>query len=353
MESAVTPPSHLQLKKLPAALLPWYCQNARILPWRENRDPYRIWVSEIMLQQTRVDTVIPYYLRFLKELPSIQSLAQAPEEKLLKLWEGLGYYSRVRNMQRAARQICNEYGGVFPSDPAQVGALAGIGPYTVGAICSIAFEQPTPAVDGNVLRVVSRITENGSNIGDVAFKKAVTAALKAVYPPAGSRGDFTQSLMELGAIVCLPNGAPRCAGCPAAAFCLANRHQSWQQYPVLPKKPARKVEQMTVFLLCFEQQIAVCRRPDSGLLSGMWQLPNLMQPADEATVGNWLKKHNINGKVTRKPFKKKHIFTHVEWQMTCYTVQCEDKNSEFFWAGSEALQTTVALPTAFKKLLKP
>ena len=174
MGLAVTPPNQLQLKKLPAALLPWYRQNARVLPWRENKYPYRVWVSEIMLQQTRVDTVIPYYLRFLKQLPTVQSLAQAPEEKLLKLWEGLGYYSRVRNMQRAALQICREHGGVFPTDPKKVGALTGIGPYTVGAICSIAFEQATPAVDGNVLRVVSRITENGSNIADAAYKKAVT-----------------------------------------------------------------------------------------------------------------------------------------------------------------------------------
>lgn len=352
MGLAVTPPNQLQLKKLPAALLPWYRQNARALPWRENKDPYRVWVSEIMLQQTRVDTVIPYYLRFLKQLPTVQSLAQAPEEKLLKLWEGLGYYSRVRNMQRAALQICREHGGVFPTDPKKVGALTGIGPYTVGAICSIAFEQATPAVDGNVLRVVSRITENGSNIADAAYKKAVTEALKAVYPPAGDRGDFTQSLMELGAIVCLPNGAPRCGGCPAAGFCLANQNSSWQQYPVLLKKPARKVQQLTVFLLRFGNEIAVCKRPDTGLLAGMWQLPNTQQAPGAKTAESWLAEHKICGELYPKPQKQKHIFTHIEWQMQCYTVQCSNKSQEFVWVSEEELNKTVALGSAFKKLVK-
>lgn len=347
----ITPPDAAFLQKLVAPLLDWYRQNARILPWRENKDPYRVWVSEIMLQQTRVDTVIPYYLRFLKELPDVCALANADEEKVLKLWEGLGYYSRVRNMQRAAKQICTEFNGVFPSKPEQVKGLVGIGPYTVGAICSIAFEQATPAVDGNVLRVISRICENGSDIANAAYKKAVTMALKAVYPPKGDRGDFTQSLMELGAIVCLPNGAPKCNVCPVAKLCGACRHNSWQRYPVLAEKPQRKIQPMTVFLLQYHGEIAVCKRPDSGLLAGMWELPNVLQKESENVVFSWLASHGISDRPTLKPVRKKHIFTHIEWQMSCYTVSCSKRYEGFVWVDEQKLNTTVALPTAFKKLL--
>lgn len=352
MSSNVQKPHITLLQKLPAALLPWYQTHKRVLPWRENTDPYRIWVSEIMLQQTRVDTVIPYYLRFLKELPTIESLANAEEEKLLKLWEGLGYYSRVRNMQRAARQICQDFGGVFPSNPKEVGTLVGIGPYTVGAICSIAFEAATPAVDGNVLRVISRIDENSSNIAETAYKKAVTEALQQVYPEPGRRGDFTQSLMELGATVCLPNGAPKCLDCPAKEFCKANQHGSWQQYPVLAKKPQRKVQHMAVFLLLCEDCIAVCKRNETGLLAGMWQLPNTPQKAGEKTVSAWLEKHKIIEKPIGKPKVAKHVFTHIEWQMNCYTLHCKTKYSDFYWASRAELGSSVAMPSAFKKLLK-
>lgn len=352
MSSTIQMPHIALLQKLPEALLPWYQAHKRVLPWRENTDPYRVWVSEIMLQQTRVDTVIPYYLRFLEELPTIKDLADAEEEKLLKLWEGLGYYSRVRNMQRAARQICRDFGGVFPSDPKDVGSLVGIGPYTVGAICSIAFEAATPAVDGNVLRVISRIDENSSNIADTAYKKAVTEALRQVYPKPGQRGDFTQSLMELGATVCLPNGAPQCSCCPAKDFCQAYRHGSWQQYPVLAKKPERKIQHMTVFLLQCEDCIAVCKRPKTGLLAGMWQLPNTLQKASTSTVEKWLENNAIQEKPIGKPMTAKHIFTHIEWQMKCYTVHCKEKYSGFYWASRAELGSSVAMPSAFKKLLK-
>ena len=209
------------LAALPARLVPWFAAAKRDLPWRRDREPYHVWVSEIMLQQTRVEAVVGYYERFLTALPDIRALADAPEDKLLKLWEGLGYYSRARNLQKAARQILERHGGIFPRDAADIRALAGIGDYTAGAIGSICFEYPTAAVDGNVLRVVSRVTGSDAPIDKPETKKKIAADLSAVYP-AGHCGDFTQSLMELGATVCTPRGA-KCGGCPLADICAAKR----------------------------------------------------------------------------------------------------------------------------------
>ncbi|MBR7071411.1 MAG: A/G-specific adenine glycosylase [Clostridia bacterium] len=334
------------LGEMVAPLLSWYRQNQRILPWRENTDPYRVWISEIMLQQTRVDTVIPYYLRFLAALPDIRSLAEAPEEQLLKLWEGLGYYSRVRNLQRAAKQIVERHGGVFPSGFDEVRRLTGIGDYTAGAICSIAFSQPTPAVDGNVLRVISRLCKNPYDIKEATTKKQVTEQLAKIYPDEG-RGDFTQSLMELGAIVCLPNGAPLCDRCPLKALCAAADDDP-TQYPIVPPKPVKKIVPMTVFCLRHGDRFAVRKRPQNGLLAGLWELPNLDGTLSEKAVSDYLQAHSIHGTVEAKPRKKKHIFTHIEWQMLCYDIVCAEESPEFCWVTADE----IALPTAFKKLIK-
>ena len=210
------------LEQLPIPLLEWYRDNARRLPWREDPTPYHVWVSEIMLQQTRVAAVLGYYKRFLEEAPDVASLAALPEERLMKLWQGLGYYNRARNLQAAARQIMAEYSGVFPSDYDRIRALKGVGDYTAGAICSIAFGQPRAAVDGNVLRVVARLTGDGSDIAAQATKRKVAQALEQVIP-LQSPGRFTQAMMDLGAMVCLPNGAPLCERCPAQGFCVARR----------------------------------------------------------------------------------------------------------------------------------
>ncbi|MEG2212707.1 MAG: A/G-specific adenine glycosylase, partial [Clostridiales bacterium] len=220
-------------------LVTWYDQNARILPWRENNAPYGVWISEIMLQQTRVETVIPYYERFMQKLPTVESLAEVGEELLLKLWEGLGYYARVRNLQKAARVICRDYQGKFPDSYQKILQLPGIGAYTAGAIVSISFGQPIAAVDGNVLRVISRLTENEQDIASPALKKEITKALETVYPRSRS-GDFTQSLMELGAMICIPHGVPQCTICPVAFLCRANHHHTQLLLPVQAKKPARK-----------------------------------------------------------------------------------------------------------------
>ena len=247
-------------------LCTWYDAGHRDLPWRQDREPYHVWLSEIMLQQTRVEAVKGYYTRFLTELPTIAALADCPPDRLTKLWEGLGYYSRVRNLQKAAKIIMEESGGVFPKTYDAVRALPGIGDYTAGAICSICFDSPTPAVDGNVLRVLSRVTEDGASITAQKTKNACREALLPLYE-AVPRGKLTQALMELGAMVCVPNGAPRCGDCPLKELCLANAHGTWEAYPVKDAKKQKREEEKTVFYLICEDCLAVRKRESRGLLA--------------------------------------------------------------------------------------
>lgn len=334
------------LGALVTPLLAWYRANRRDLPWRENTDPYRVWVSEIMLQQTRVEAVKEYYRRFLVALPTIAALAEADEEQLLKLWEGLGYYSRVRNLQKAAQVIMGEHGGVFPSDPEAIEDLPGIGTYTAGAIASIAFGLPVPAVDGNVLRVITRLTLDATDITKESFKREVATALAEIYPPKAC-GDFTQALMELGAIICLPNGAPLCDSCPLASLCCACRNGEQEQYPVKKAKAARRIEHKTVFVLRYGDRIAVRRRTAAGVLSGMWELPCIDGMPDENSVRTQLDAWGVTGTPNAQK-EKKHIFTHIEWIMHPYTVECAAPYSAFTWVEAEQ----IALPTAFKKLLQ-
>lgn len=341
----------IALREIVSPLLAWYRENRRILPWRENTDPYRVWVSEIMLQQTRVDTVIPYYNRFLERLPDIRSLAEVPEEDLLKLWEGLGYYSRVRNMQKAARAIVKDFGGVFPAEYREILSLPGIGPYTAGAISSIAFERPVPAVDGNVMRVLSRITASEADIADPSVKKQMTAALEAIYP-AGHCGDFTQSLMELGAIVCLPNGAPLCDQCPLRGLCRAFRLGTQLDYPIQAPKPERRKEKKTVLLLCCGDDVALRRRPEGGLLGGLWEFPCLEGVWTPDQILAYLLERGIRAESVKKAGTQRHIFTHVEWQMLTYRVCCLERGDEFRWVTRDMLEDQIALPTAFKKLCR-
>ncbi len=318
-----------ELPYLPERLLPFFADRARDLPWRVNRTPYAVLVSEIMLQQTRVDTVINYFNRFMTELPEVRDLAEAPEEKLLHLWEGLGYYRRVRNLQAAAKMIMSDFGGKFPADETELRKLPGVGDYTAGAIASIAFGLPAPAVDGNVLRVLSRITCSSWDSDSAA------AALRKQYP-AERCSDFTESLMELGATVCVPNGAPHCGTCPVKDLCAASAG-GWQFWPKKPDKKPRKREDLSVFLLRFHDRIACRKRPDTGLLAGLWELPNLPAPAQpDPRWGNVIE--------TRKG---KHIFTHVEWHMTVYTIEAAAEFPEFVWTVPGELP----LPTAFRKFL--
>ena len=333
---------------LPDILLPWFADNARDLPWRKDKDPYHIWLSEIMLQQTRVEAVKGYYHRFLEALPDIQALAEAPEDELLKLWEGLGYYSRVRNLQKAAKMIRLEHDGVFPSDYASILALPGIGDYTAGAIASICFDKPTPAVDGNVLRVISRITEDFQNILAPAMKKRIADNLRRVYPAGEKAYTFNQSLMELGATVCVPNGAPKCEICPMNGVCLAYKNSSWTILPQKEAKKKRRIEYKTVFVLHCNGQTAVQKRPAEGLLASLWQYPNVEGTMDTQDALNKAAEWGVKPAAVEKVLPGKHIFSHVEWHMTCYYLTCESTNDLFVWADEQMMNTKIALPTAFR-----
>ena len=334
---------------LPGLLLPWYAENARALPWRRDREPYHVWVSEIMLQQTRVEAVRGYYERFLAALPDIPSLAAAPEETLLKLWEGLGYYSRARNLQKAAKRIVAQYGGEFPRDYDSVRALPGIGDYTAGAICSICFESPVPAVDGNVLRIAARMCLEPSPIDLPAVKKSVAESLQEVYPK-GHCGAFTQSLIELGACVCMPK-VTKCDICPVREICLSHAHGTQATLPKKLPKREKRVEPRTVFLLEYDGAYAIEQREGKGLLAGLWQFPNTegqLSPSDALQAAE-----NFGVRPTEllRETHKTHIFTHIRWEMVGYHIRCREKSGNFIWATPEELQSAYALPTAFRIFL--
>ncbi len=338
------------LAKITAPLLDWYGKNARALPWRKNTEPYRVWVSEIMLQQTRVETVIPYYLRFMEALPTIEALAEVDEARLMKLWEGLGYYSRARNLQKAARQIVAVHGGRFPKTYAEIRALPGVGPYTAGAIASISFELLTPAVDGNVLRVLARLIGSARDIAIPAVREEFATLLQDIYP-AGHCGDFTQSLMELGATVCLPKAAPRCEICPVSPFCRAYLGGTQAALPVKAKKAPRTRALRTVFLLRCGDKLALRRRAPEGLLGGQWEFPSAeghLRP-DEAAgqLADW----GIPASAPVDGPRRKHIFTHVEWEMVSYLADCSGESPGFHWVTRQTLVEELALPSAFRPFL--
>ena len=333
-----------------APLLTWYDANKRDLPWRSNTDPYRVWVSEIMLQQTRVTAVIPYFERWMSALPDVFALARAEEETLMKLWQGLGYYSRARNLQKAARKIVDEYGGHFPNTYDTLLTLPGVGEYTAGAIASIAFSQKVSAVDGNVLRIVSRVGNIREDILDPRVKKSIRTILNSAVPKNRS-GDFNQALMDLGATVCLPNGKPLCESCPLAALCRAKALGAEQELPLRAKKNPRRAEQMTVYLLLRDGTVALRKRKESGLLAGLWEFPNVPGSLDENTVGKALSDWNLTALDWKKTISARHIFTHVEWHMTGYVVAVKgDGADDFVWADRETLDS-LAVPGAFGKYL--
>lgn len=338
------------LQNLPGALLPWFDQNKRNLPWRQDKDPYHIWLSEIMLQQTRVEAVKGYYTRFLSALPSVADLATADDELLHKLWEGLGYYSRVRNLKKAAQRVMGAHGGAFPSTFEDVRALPGIGPYTAGAIASICFELPTPAVDGNVLRVVSRICNEDTPIDSPAYKKSVTERLASVYP--SRAGDFTQALMELGATLCGPNRAPQCPDCPCNAFCQAYAAGTAASLPVKTAKKAKKEEEKTVFILSCGDCYALHKRSDKGLLAGLWEFPNVPGNLDMAQGLAYLKTWNLSPRQPLKQITRQHIFTHIKWQMHGLYIEVSAKNDAFVWLTADEIKSHAALPTAFRQFFE-
>jgi len=342
--------THTLLRQIPALILPWYRVNARELPWRRDQDPYRVWLSEIMLQQTRVEAVRGYYTRFLAALPTIQDLAQVDEDRLLKLWEGLGYYNRAKNLKRAAQVITSDYGGVFPRTHREILALPGIGPYTAGAIGSICFGLPYPAVDGNVLRVYARLTATADCVDLPVVRTQITDDLTPLYHDT-EPGALNQAIMELGATVCLPNGAPLCESCPLAPLCRAQAAGTQLSYPVRAKKKARRMEEKTVFILTSVESLAVEKRDDTGLLGGLWALPNVSGQLDEdaalALAASW----GVEPLELTRSSRKKHIFTHVEWHMVGYYIQCRTQSPRFVWADEDTRSDRVALPTAFRQFL--
>ena len=327
-----------------APLLSWYAQNKRDLPWRHTKDPYAIWLSEIMLQQTRCEAVKPYYHRFLESLPTVQDLAEVEEEKLLKLWEGLGYYSRARNLKKAAMQIVQQHDSSLPASYQELLALTGIGQYTAGAIASIAFDIPVPAVDGNVLRLVARLTNDHRDITSPAFKAEITEQIAGILPKE-QPGDFNQALIELGATLCGPGHSPLCGGCPLALHCKALPAGTTDLLPIKKKQKERKILPRTLVILKKDGQTALGKRPEKGLLAGMYEIPAFEEHLDQARCQDKLEKLGYTVLQMEKLPDAKHIFSHLEWHMQAYLVTVEGPNAHTFYPPEQL--KTLPLPGAF------
>ncbi|MBO4484168.1 MAG: A/G-specific adenine glycosylase [Lachnospiraceae bacterium] len=345
-----------RLEEMIPYLLHWYRYNARVLPWREDPSAYHVWISEIMLQQTRVEAVRSYYQRFLAELPDIRSLAECPDDRLMKLWEGLGYYSRCRNLKKAAQLVCEQYGGELPADYKKLRELPGIGDYTAGAVSSIAFGLPEPAVDGNLLRVCARLTGSREDILSPAVKKNLTERLRAVMPEKES-GALNQALMDLGAGICLPNGTPHCEDCPLMHLCVAFSEGTVSEIPVRAAKKERRTEKRTVFLLFKEGRVLLHKRPEKGLLAGLYEFPNVSGALTAKAAKEALKELLPMLSLTDGKLKKEedavHIFTHIKWEMKAYrgTVSADDAAlpEGYIWADENAFEAECSVPSAFGK----
>ena len=343
------------LKESVEPLVAWYREHRRDLPWREHPDAYRVWVSEIMLQQTRVEAVKPYYDRFLKAFPDVEALAAAEEDKLMKMWEGLGYYNRVRNMQKAARQIMTEHDGQFPCEYDEILKLSGIGNYTAGAISSFAYGIAKPAVDGNVLRVVSRLLASDSDIMKASTRTQIENIIEEVIP-ADAAADFNQGLIELGAIVCVPNGEPKCEICPVAHLCKAKEQNIQMELPVKTKAKARRIEKRTVLIFRDNETIAIRKRPAKGLLAGLYELPNVEGHLTRKEVIEYGKMIGLTPIRVKKLVSAKHIFSHVEWHMIGYEVLVDEleKNcsEKMIFAGREEIDQKYSIPSAFEAYIE-
>jgi A/G-specific adenine glycosylase len=322
-------------------LLNWYDKHQRILPWRDNPVPYYVWISEIMLQQTKVETVIPYFNRFIEALPSIQELANIEEDKLLKLWEGLGYYNRARNLQKAAKIVVNQFHGVLPSTYEELIGLPGIGEYTAGAILSIAFNKTYTAVDGNVLRVFARILEIFEDIKDKQVKKEIKEHVASIIPTTRN-GDFNQALMEIGAKICLPNGAPLCEICPLQSHCKSYQNKTTHLIPKKRKKKQVPTVQKTVLIIEQSDMFMIEQRPAKGLLASMYQFPLLQGHLSIDQVKEMYQTSEV------KPIlSNKHVFTHKIWEMKGYHIKLHNRIDGLFVSYDELVQT-YSIPSAFK-----
>lgn len=342
------------LRAIPKPLLTWYDSNRRILPWREEATPYRVWVSEIMLQQTRVEAVKPYFQRFMTALPDIAALAEAPEEELLKLWEGLGYYNRVRNLQKAAIQIMEDYDGIMPDSYEELLKLKGIGSYTAGAVSSIAYGKPNPAVDGNVLRVIARIRKDDRCISEDKVKKAVENDLREVMP-VDRPGDFNQAMMEIGACVCIPNGAPHCEECPLRHICMAYADGTQLQYPNKAKAKQRTIEEKTILIIRDAEFAVLHKRPNKGLLAGMYEFPSMKGFHTAEEVQEYLAQNGLQVLRIRPLEDARHIFTHKEWHMKGYLIRVDElspkkpgpDSSDWIYIEPQETRDKYPIPSAF------
>lgn len=337
------------LEKIVSPLLQWYDQNKRDLAWRKEVNPYKTWVSEIMLQQTRVEQVKGYYDRFLKKLPTIYDLAKVDRDNLLKLWEGLGYYQRVCNMQKMAQIVVSKYDGKIPDTYEEIIKLPGIGDYTAGAILSIAYQKKIPCVDGNVLRVITRLTLDYSDIAKEETKVKIKEELTSILPD--RVGDFNQALMELGALVCLPNKPPLCTICPLKELCLAHVQKKTDQLPVKTSKLSKRKEKYTIFILHYQDQILLQKRTDQGLLAELYELPNVTGHLSLKEAKAYLKTQGYHVHSIQKGNKLKHVFSHLEWDLISYSVQVLE-TLPGLWVTEEERKANYPLPTAFNRLLK-
>lgn len=303
-------------------LVHWFEEHKRDLPWRRTNDPYRIWVSEVMLQQTRVDTVIPYYNNFVQKFPTLEDLAYAEEQEILKAWEGLGYYSRVRNLQTAVREVVEHYGGKVPDTKKDISQLKGVGPYTAGAVLSIAYHKPEPAVDGNVMRVISRVLLIEEDIGKAKTRPIFEKALAKMISP-DKPSEFNQGLMELGALVCTPK-SPGCLLCPVREHCRAYHTGKEKSLPIKEKKTKVTVKNMAAIVLRNKQgEVLIQRRPDSGLLAKLWQFPNVevtksTDSPQECLEDFFCSELEISVKIESAVQKVEHVFSHLVWNITVY-----------------------------------
>lgn len=338
------------MREIVEPLLQWYDKNGRQLPWRQTPDPYHIWVSEIMLQQTRVEAVKGYYSRFLNRLPNVAALAECDTDELMKLWQGLGYYNRARNLQKAARVIMEKYGGGFPKEYEQLLELPGIGEYTAGAIASIAFGKPVPAVDGNVYRIYTRLKADDSDISRIGIKRKIREEILEIIPEERA-GDFNQAWMDLGSGVCLPNGAPLCSQCPLKLSCQSSAQGNMQDYPVKPAKKERRKEEWTVLLLEYQGKYLLQKRPDKGLLAGLWEFPSQEGKLSPEQLLQFVSNWDTQKEDIELLGKGKHIFSHVEWHMLGYRVHLETIPKELkeeTWSTLEQMQKIYSIPTAFQ-----
>lgn len=330
-----------------AKLSIWYQKNKRDLPWRKDNNPYHIWISEIMLQQTRIEAVIPYYERFITFLPTIHDLATIDEEKLLKLWEGLGYYSRAKNLKKTAQIIEQEYQGKFPTEYVEILKLPGIGEYTASAISSICFNQKEVTIDGNVLRVFTRFFNDKRNIDEPKVKKEIRHYLMRVIPM--DAGDFNQGMMELGETICLPKGTPKCLQCPLNKDCLSYKKNTYLSLPVKKKKSTKKEEFYTVLLYQYQNKYALYQRKEESLLQNLWSFPQLEGNISKKEIVSYLEKNSISYKNIQKDINYTHIFTHKKWQMKSYKIILKTiKNLPYQFYTLKEIETTYALASAYK-----